>query len=82
MSALAAPFTVVLSWVALSAIFAFGLEVVSGYLSERTVSARNMMEGGFMRLGLLLIPFAVSLAAGARHFGPHFYTPTGKADRS
>ena len=82
MSALAAPFTVVLSRVALSAIFAFGLEAVSGYLSERMVSARNTMEGGFMRLGLLLIGFAVVLAAGARHFGPHFYTPAGKADQS
>jgi len=79
---LAAPFTVVVSWVTLSAIFAFGLEVVSGYLSERKVSARNMMEGGFMRLGLLLIPFAALLAAGARHFGPHVYILTSKADRS
>jgi hypothetical protein len=68
--------------VALSAIFAFGLEAVSSCLLEHMVSARNMMEGGFMRLGLLLIPFAALLAAGARHFGPRFYTPTGKADRS
>ncbi|MCB2166136.1 MAG: hypothetical protein KQI78_00660 [Deltaproteobacteria bacterium] len=79
---MAAPFTVVLLWVVLIAIFAFSLEAVFGYSSERLLSGGNMMEGGFMRPGLLLIRFAAALTAGARHFGLHFSPPTGKADRS
>ena len=57
---------------ALSVIFAFGLEAVSGFSSEGMVSAGNMMKGGFMRRGLLLICFAAALASGAHHVDPVF----------
>ncbi len=60
-----------LLWVALTAVFEFGLGAALGYSSERLLSDYNLAQGGFMGFGLLFMLFAPTLAAKARGRGRH-----------
>jgi hypothetical protein len=64
-------FRVGLLWVVLIVVFEFGLGAILGYSRERMLSDYNIVEGGFMLLGLLFMLFAPALAAKARGFGRH-----------
>jgi hypothetical protein len=58
-----------LLWVVLLAAFEIGLGAALGYSLQRILADYDMMEGGFMGLGLLFVLFVPALAAKARGLG-------------
>lgn len=58
-----------LIWVALTALFEFGLGTTLGYSRERMLSDYKLTEGGLMGLGMLVMLFAPALAARVRGIG-------------
>jgi hypothetical protein len=55
-----------LLWVVLISIFEFSLGMALGYTRERIISDYDLMNGGYMGIGLLFMLFAPALAAKAR----------------